>query len=198
MALLTLASNSIERAIGPIALPPFDAAHIQNICYNLLWFYLGLKGRDQWIRFVSKSHWTKLVIAVFGYTLAFPLAQHLNMGAGAQFFCTILALTASSQALGLINTDLTINRLIAFIGKNTLPVYVMNTIILTAMTFVIKYFHLYDDYNFFSLPLQLGIPIATCVVVTLLCIALAKLLSRTPLKFAFEPAPSPFKGECSK
>lgn len=193
MALLAMASGSVERAVGPIVHPPFDAVHVQNVIYNLLWFYLGLKGRDIWIGVVARSEWGKLWIAVFGYILTFAIASRLHMPEGLSLVCSALALMAALQTLGLINPCASIGRMFGFVGRNTLPVYVMHTMLLTALTFVIQNFGLQNKFDYIQIPLQLGIPIVISVLVTFLCIFIAKSVSRTPLKFAFEPLPSPFQ-----
>lgn len=192
MALLALASDSLERAIGPIVLPPFDAVHIQNVCYNLLWFYLGLKGRDFWIELVKNSNLMKMIIALFCYLTTYILTRNLISDSEARPILTLISLLTAYRALGIINPKTSINMILSFIGRNTLPIYVMHTMLLTSLTFAVKHFKLYDQEDFLSLPFQFGIPLLISACLIFLCIAIAKVLSKTSLKFAFEPIPYPF------
>jgi uncharacterized membrane protein YcfT len=192
MVLLSMAAPAIEQACGRIIDPPFDPVHVQTVTFNLLWFYLGLKRRDVWIAMVAKSRWKIFLVSGLFYALIVAVSEYFDMQDRLAILSSALALRFAIEVLGRIDSQPHFGRFFAFIGRNTLPVYVMHTTVLTGFTVATHMIAAHVEPEYMALPIQLFLPILVAGLATLLCICVAKMVARTPLRFLFEPLPSPF------
>lgn len=193
MALLSLSSWWIGRATDGVMQPPFDPAHIQALCSNLLWFYLGCKGKAIWIDCVSRGNLRRFGVAIATYLILAGTALYFDAIEKVAVFLTPFALWAAMELLGCIDYTHPAARICDALGRQTLPIYVMHVFVLTAMTLVVRVLELDGVLPYESLAVQLGLPVLVGVGVVIFCRVVSSVLSGLPgLRYFVEPAPSPF------
>ncbi|MBB3957157.1 acyltransferase family protein [Novosphingobium sediminicola] len=191
MALLSVAAPAIGQACGPITGPPFDPVHVQTVSFNLFWFYLGLKGKDVWIVMVAKGSWIMLWLAGLLYGLVVAVSEYFDLEDYLAVISSALALRFAIEVLGRVDIQTHAGKCLAFVGRNTLPVYVMHTTVLTGFTLATRLLPAHAEQQYMMLSIQLLVPILIATLATLLCIGIAKAAAKTPFRFLFEPLPSP-------
>lgn len=193
MALLSLGSWWIGQATADFVRPPFDLLHTEAFAFNLIWFYLGCKGKALWIRRVESGNIRRAGV-VFTLFLALSItATHFDMREPLAVFLAPFALAAALEFLGSINHAHPLALRLRVVGTQTLPVYVMHVMVLTALTFVVGKLALAELLPYENFALQLLLPILVSVGIVAVCLRVGSILNSLPvLRYLVQSVQSPF------
>lgn len=194
MALLSLGSWWIGQATSGIVRPPFDPLHSEALTFNLIWFYLGCQGKGLWIDVVENGSLRRGIIA-FGLFFALSItATRFDLREPLAVFLAPFALWGALEILGCLHDGHPLVRRLRDVGTQTLPIYVMHMMVLTAMTFVVGKLGLSGAVPYGNLVIQLTLPILIALTLVVICLRTGHVLRGIPvLRYLVRPIPSPFK-----
>lgn len=194
MALLSLGSWWIGQATSGIVEPPFDPVHTEAFSFNLIWFYLGCKGKVLWIGRVEAGNAHRGAVLLGLFLLLSITASRFDLREPLAVFLAPFALLGALEILGSAPTGHPFVRRLCEVGTQTLPIYVMHVMVLTAMTFIVGKLGLADTLPYESPLIQLTLPILIALGLIFVCLRIGNVLSGTPmLRYLVQPIPSPFR-----
>ena len=187
---LAIAAPAIGRATAHLLGTPLFMIQSQSVLGNLIWFYLGLKGRAFILTLADRSTPPRLAIATVLGIAAMGLMRFDHDGE-----LVILAapfmLWASLQWLGKVRDDTGALRPLAVVGRRTLPVYVLHTFVLTGLTPAVRAVGVADRVPMASPVLQFAVPLLVTFLIVPACIFAGRCFERVGLGFLTAPAPLP-------
>lgn len=199
---LSIAAYWIDQATMPLTRPPLDPSKIGACCYELFWFYLGLKGREYWPAAVARGKWWRALLASAAFVIVNAWLWRHGLDLILPIVVTPLALWAAIEALGALHPQARIARLFGALGRKTLPVYVLHIYVLTGMTMVARILHLRDKLGqpvrvveLLATPIVAAGVIATCLLIDRLAAPTSARILLVPLQAPprfrfFRPAPT--------
>lgn len=184
---LSLAYPWIEAAIDDVVPRPLGPAHLGATAFNFLWFYAGLKGRRLWLHVAANGRQSRAAVAALVYAAIIAVGLHYGIMLELGTLAAPFIIWAALEVMASIPADSFVARKLRRLGRDTLPVYAMHSLALTALTFVVGKLALAGKTDYAALALQWAVPPLVTLGVILLCTAAGAILQATPLRFLVEP-----------
>jgi surface polysaccharide O-acyltransferase-like enzyme len=115
----------VDRHTQGIIDPFFGVGFFGSVAANFVWFYVALFARRWAFALAQKPSWPKALGGSAVYVGLYLLARQVDLAYEARWFLSIAALWAALHLLFLVRPDAWAARLVAAVGRRTLPVYVM-------------------------------------------------------------------------
>lgn len=192
LAILSFFAPKILAITQGIVPDPLDAFKLDSVAANAVWFFCGLHFRSTWLRMVESATRSRMCIAMLAFIAAYACARAL--GTAEVYFLkpvlAVLALFLASQVLGLMTFKGSVAAVVSWIGRLTLPVYILHIFaisILSAAIKIIGFTSIMRAYpattDFFITPVLAGIVLLSARVI-------GHVVVRSPAKWLFVPISS--------
>ena len=192
MLALAIAAPWIGQATENMLGPPLFVVQSRAVPGNLVWFYLGLQARPL-ITGIAAGTTLPRLLASTALALAVIVLVRYFDDDRLLVVATPFVLWAALEWLGRVRADAPYARPLAKVGRNTLPVYVLHTFVLTGLSFVVRALHIGDRLPVSAMWLQIVLPVCMTAALVVACLWAGRLFARMGLGFLTEPAPSPFR-----
>ena len=187
LTVLALAGVAIDAAEAPALTAPMDTLKFGELAQNFVWFYAGLYLKEQWERALERATVRATLLMASVYAAGFAAIWTLDLLSPARPLLAALGLVLSAYALAVLPLDGVVGRVLAQIGKSTLPVYIFHIFLISVLSAAVKIMG-FDDIIAANLQLWSVVlpPVMTALLVSL-CMWVGGLVLRSPLRWTLSP-----------
>jgi uncharacterized membrane protein YcfT len=115
---------------------PYGPVFFGSMAANLVWFLAGVFGSAALAAVRARATWWRLAASVAVFAALTSVAFGMGVQRDAKPLLSLVALFAALQLFALVPLDNPAGRLVAAIGRRTLPIYVMQWIPMVAIMFI--------------------------------------------------------------
>ncbi|MEO9327004.1 acyltransferase family protein [Gordonia aurantiaca] len=116
---------------------PLDPLKLGPAASNIVWFYLGACLPSLWFALMERARWSYLAASTFLYAGLVVPVLIWGVRDEAKVLLAPVALFISSQALALIRMQFMGMKVMQWVGRSTLPVYVLHLFAISVISAVV-------------------------------------------------------------
>lgn len=134
---LAATAPMLDAAVVPLTRDPMDPLKLGSVAANLVWFYAGAVAPTVWDRAMQAASWPRLVSTLAVYAVLITVALQINVTDAMKALIAPVALFAAAQVLALLNMNNPLWRGFQWVGRRTLPIYVLHLFAISVISAVV-------------------------------------------------------------
>lgn len=169
LVVLSAASPWIGTATETAMREPLDPLKLGPAASNALWFYLGACLPALWFSMMGRARWRNLAVATLVYAVLVVPVLAWGVRDEGKVLLAPLALFISAQAFALFSMNTRPMRWMQWVGKSTLPVYILHLFAISVISAAVSKAGL-DDILRMNPLVELLVPLIMAVSLTVICV----------------------------
>ncbi|QXN74940.1 acetyltransferase [Gordonia phage Posh] len=157
---------------------PLDPLKLGPAAANVLWFYLGACLPTLWFALMKRARWSYLAASIALYTVLIIPVLMWGVRDEVKVLLAPLALVISSQAFALLNMQSAAFRAMQWVGRSTLPVYILHLFAISIISAVISKAGLVDALTAHPV-IEILVPPITAAFLTVASVLIGRLILRS-------------------
>lgn len=140
LVVISFFGPAIERHTIGLIPEPLDALKAGSIALNAMWYFVGLHFKTSWATLIQRASIRRLWFSGLTYVIAVAIALYTSAEAimTAHTPLAVIGLVFAANGFGLMRFSSPFARLMTWIGRRTLPVYVLHLFGVAGLSGAIK------------------------------------------------------------
>lgn len=172
---LSAVSPWVEAATDTAMREPLDALKLGPATSNVLWFYLGACLPSLWFALMKRARWSYLAGSIALYAALIMPVLMWGVGDEVKVILAPLALLISSQGLALLSMETRVMRSMQWLGRSTLPVYILHLFAISVISAAVTKTGLGDTLTVHPV-VETLVPLVMAVSLTVTCVWAGQLI----------------------
>lgn len=174
---LSSASPWISAVTDTVMREPLDPLKLGPASSNALWFYLGACLPSLWFALMKRACWSYLAGSIVVYAGLIAPVLMWGVRDETKIILAPLALFISSQAFALMSMNSRFMRILQWVGRSTLPVYILHLFGISVISAIVTKTGAADTLTANSL-VEISVPLIMACILVGLCVSSGKLILR--------------------